>query len=94
MAYVIQETEQPRKKLQIKRLKFNLPKGDFYSLLIILLIGLDALSLIFLKQLESGITGLLIAILVLKIIHSEEKTMQKPNSEVENKVGVVDLPQF
>lgn len=96
MVYLLtQETEQPKKKLWIKRLKLDLPKGDFYSLLIFSLICLDALSLVFLRQLETGITAVLIAVVVLFVIHKEEKVANKPT--VERKAGqvkTVDSPQL
>jgi len=94
MAYELtQEIETPKKSLSIKRMKFHIPKSDYHQLIVILLIILDALSIIFAKTIEPGVTGVLIAMLVVYLVEKREKINNSVLDEAKNEVKVVDIPQ-
>lgn len=94
MAYeFIQETEQPKKSLGIKRIKVNLPKSEFLPLLIILLIPAIMLSILVLHTAEP-MAGILIGLTLYYVLRKEDEKMKNiPQSEAKGEVKIVDLPE-
>lgn len=96
MAYIIQETEQPKKSLHIKRIKFHLPQTDFISLVIVLCLLANIVSLLVLKQQDPTLEGISIGLLLYALLKREEKEQEKENKPVakQGKVQVVNAPNL